>query len=157
MSSSPSSVERATRGHSMEPLFTVHFKGHPNVRATNRMTLEVTREDFLTLGGDCIIGIKADSGCLGLDARAKSYMMREGSKLRFALMVNGSVFEFSASGSSALTLTHPTSMVVRRSTYTCPRTLAVRSSAAAWDVPRPMVTRLASGADGELSAFQALD
>jgi len=101
----------------MKPLFTVRFKGHSNVKATNAMTLEVTREDFLTLRGDCIIGILADSACNDLGDEAKAYILRDGSKLGFSLAVGGDRFEFSAFGSSSLTLTHRMSMVIRKSTY----------------------------------------
>ncbi len=139
----------------MEQLFAVHFKGHPNVRATNTMTLEVTREDFLTLRGDCIIGVMADKACQDLDQAARAYLMNDSARLRLVVEVEGDHYEFSAQGSSALTLTHPISMVVRKSTYTCFRTLAVKSEAAACDVPRPMVAKLAAGADGVLVAYRA--
>jgi len=139
----------------MEPLLTVKFKGHPNVRATNSMTLEVTREDFLTLRGDCIIGILADAACSDLGDEARAYIMKDGSRLRFALAVGGESFQFAASGSSALTLTHGVSMVIRKSAFSSPRTLAVRSTAAACDVPRSIVAKLASGAEGQLSAYRA--
>jgi hypothetical protein len=132
---------------------TVRFRGHPNVLATNRMTLEVTREDFLTLRGDCILGIGADLACKDLTDEAKAVICNDDSRLRFVIDVEGKVFEFGASGSGLLTLTHPLSMVIRRSTYSSPRTLAVKSTAAACDVPRPMVAELACGSKGELRAY----
>jgi hypothetical protein len=133
---------------------TVRFKGHPNVRATNRMTLEVTREDFLTLRGDCILGVRADSACKDLTDDTRAFICRDSSRLRFVIDVEGKSFDFDACGSSSLTLTHPLSMVIRRSTYCCSRTLAVKSTAAACDVPRPMVAMLASGSEGELRAYR---
>lgn len=133
----------------------VRFKGHKNLLATNRMTMEVTREDYLTLRGDCIVGILADSACKDLPDAAKAFLTGGDPRVRFVLSVEGETFEFLASGSSSLTLTHPVSMVIRKSTYTCSRTLAVKSSAAASDVPRSMVRRLASGAGGELAAYPA--
>jgi hypothetical protein len=137
----------------LEQIMTVHFRGHANVLATNRMTLEVTREDFLTPRGDCILGIGADSACRDLTEHAKTIICNDTSRLRFVIDVEGEVFEFRASGSGLLTLTHPLSMVIRRSTYTCSRTLAVKSTAAACDVPRAMVAKLASGSKGELRAY----
>jgi hypothetical protein len=139
----------------LEPIFTVHFSGHPNILATNRMTLEVTKEDFLTLRGDCIMGIMADASSAELSGQAKAFICRDGSRLRFDIKVERERFSFFASGSRSLTLTHPMSMVIRRSTYSCPRTLAVKSTAAACDLPRPLVARLASGAQGELAAYEA--
>jgi len=138
----------------LEPVLTVRFKGHPNVRATNRMTLEVTREDFLTLRGDCILGICADSACNDLTDDAKAFIRRDNARLRFVIDVEGESYDFEACGLSSLTLTHPLSMVIRRSEYSCSRTLAVRSTAAACDVPRPMVAKLAAGSEGELRAYR---
>jgi hypothetical protein len=137
----------------VEPLFVVRFKGHPNVRATNRMTLEVTREDFLTLRGDCIVGICADVGCADLPAPAKELLRRNEGRVRLTFSVGERTFELTAWGSSALPLTHPESMVIRRSSYTCSRTVAIRSSAAACDLPREMVKSLASGVAGEMRAY----
>ena len=36
-------------------------RGHPNIRATHKTTLEVTKEKELSPRGDCIIGICADT------------------------------------------------------------------------------------------------
>ena len=138
----------------MEPILTVRFKGHPNVLATNRMTLEVTREDFLTFRGDCILGVAADLACKDLTDDTKAIIRNDTSRLRFVIDVEGRSFEFGACGSSLLTLAHPLSMVIRRSTYCCSRTLAVKSTAAACDVPRPMVALLASGSEGELRVYR---
>jgi hypothetical protein len=144
----------ATEGWKLlAPILTVRFRGHPNVRATNRMTLEVTREDFLTVRGDCILGIEADSACKDLNDDARAAICSDSTRLKFVIEVEGKSFEFGACGSSLLTLTHPLSMVIRRSTYCCSRTLAVKSTAAALDVPRPMVAMLSSGSSGELKAY----
>jgi hypothetical protein len=140
-------------GGASDHLFTVHFTGHRNVLASNGMTLEVTKEDFLTLRGDCIVGIRADAACRDLDDRVRAELRRPDSRILFVMEVGGEQFRFEASGSSALSLEHPLSMVVRKSTYTCSRTLAIRSSAAARDLPRSMVSRLARGADGELRVY----
>jgi hypothetical protein len=118
------------------------------------MTLEVTREDFLTLRGDCILGVGADSACKDLTDGARAVICNDGSRLKFVIEVEGRTFEFGACGSSLLTLSHPLSMVIRRSTYSCSRTLAVKSTAAACDVPRPIVAMLVSGSEGELRAYQ---
>ncbi len=141
-------------GH--DPLFTVRFRGHPNIRATNRMTLEVTKEEFLTLRGDCIVGICADTACSDLSREAREHLIRDGTRVRFVLSVEGTAFEFTAFGSVGLTLTHQVSMVVRKSEYVCSRTLAIRSSSAACDLPREMVRRLAAGSSGELRGYPEL-
>jgi hypothetical protein len=136
-------------------LATVHFSGHPNVKATNRMTLEITKEDFLTPQGDCIIGILSDTSCAELAPNVKAHLARDGSAVLFEIQVQGERFVFTAYGSSSLSLLHPLSMVIRRSTYTCWRTLAIKSTAAACDLPRSMVKRLVAGAEGTLNLYKA--
>ncbi len=140
-------------GPSLEHIFTVHFRGHPNVRATNEMTLEITRESYLTPRGDCIVGIMADAACKDLSGRAKGELRKTGSQVAFVIAVGADRFSFRASGSEALPLESPVSMVIRKSTYTCHRTLAVRSTAAASDLPRSMVAKLAGGSSGELLIY----
>jgi len=34
--------------------------GHENVRALHKNTIEFTKDDFLSVNGDCIVGIKAE-------------------------------------------------------------------------------------------------
>ena len=34
--------------------------GHPNILGTHKTTFEFTKDNELTLNGDCIVGVKAD-------------------------------------------------------------------------------------------------
>ena len=47
-----------------------------------------------------------------------------------------------AYGSSQLQLTHPTDMVIRKSSYICNRTLAIKADKAAADLSRSLVEKL---------------
>ncbi|MDG6928917.1 MAG: DUF371 domain-containing protein [Nitrososphaerota archaeon] len=136
-----------------ELLDSVAFRGHPNVLATNRSTLEVTTEGFLTRRGDCIIGTSADRGCAGLSPGAREWLSTEGSRALLRVRVAGEAFELTAFGSGTLTHASPVSMVVRKSSYACPRTLAVRSSSAACDLPRGMVEKLSGGCEGLIEIY----
>ena len=40
--------------------------GHENVRATHRSTFEVTKDDYLTPRGDCIVGIRSEAAARDL-------------------------------------------------------------------------------------------
>ncbi|MFP3137352.1 MAG: DUF371 domain-containing protein [Nitrososphaeria archaeon] len=128
---------------------TVEFRGHPNVSAIHRTTLEVTTEAELTPRGHCIIGVSADKGAAGLSDAMKAHI-RAGGRLRFELRVGGHTFEFEGWGSRHLELSDATSIVIRRSSFVSPRTVAIRSTAAAADVPRAIVSELRGGARGLL-------
>ncbi|MEM3509979.1 MAG: DUF371 domain-containing protein [Nitrososphaerales archaeon] len=116
----------------------IKFSGHRNICATHKTTLEITKSTHLTHRGDCIIGVGADKACVDLDQTFKD-ALRRASSISFTLMVGGLVFSFSAEGSPNLILTHEEDVVIRRSEYVCPRTLAIRANVAAADIPREIV------------------
>jgi len=107
----------------------------------------VTTEEVLTPRGDCIIGVGADKGAAGLNERLMRHI-RNGGGMLFELRVSGGSFTFEGWGSGSLELSDPTSVVIRRSSFASPRTIAIRSSAAAIDVPRELVEELRKGQRG---------
>lgn len=122
----------------------VEFFGHPMVRSSHPTTIEVTMDERLTINGNCIIGVRANKGLSDLSADVKDALRTEGSQVTLIIEVPGHRFTFKAFGTGALTLESAREMVVRRSGYVCGRTLAVRSDAAARDIPRPLVQTLRS-------------
>jgi len=122
----------------------VEFFGHPMVRSRHRNTIEVTREADLTPRGDCIIGVRADKGLSDLSAGVRDAIMEEGSELCITIEVPSESFVVRAGGSSALSLQDAHEMVIRKSDFISPRTLAIRADAAAKDIPRSIVERLRS-------------
>jgi len=116
--------------------------GHPNIRATHRSTLEITKEESLTPRGDCIIAVKADKGLYELSDEFKRVVGREGSKIKLIIEVGGLKEEITGFGSPKLTLSHPTDIVCRKSSYTCDRTLMIKANKAAIDIDRKIVKKL---------------
>jgi uncharacterized protein len=123
--------------------------GHPNILATHRSTIEITKESSLTPRGDCIIGISSNKACDGLPEALKQ-ALRQGKKLTIALECNGERDKITAYGDPGLILTDPVSMVIRKSSFTCPRTLAIRADKAAADLNRKLIEELKKG--GHLKA-----
>jgi len=119
----------------------IHCRGHENVRATHKSTLEFTKEDYLTPRGDCILCIEADRGINDLSKEFKA-ALKAGKKLLIRIRVGELVDEVLAEGSPDLILDHDYSMVIRKSTYIDGRTLAVRANKAAKDVDRRIVELL---------------
>ena len=119
----------------------IEFYGHPNVRALHEKTIEITKDSSLTLKGDCIIGVRASKGCSDLSEEVKS-VLNEGSVVKFEIEVGSQCFEFTARGSSELTFEDGHEIVIRKSDYASPRTLAVKADKAACDIPRQMVEML---------------
>nr|WP_281054516.1 DUF371 domain-containing protein [Thermofilum pendens] len=118
-------------------------RGHVNIRATHRTTLEITTEENLTPRGDCIIGVKANKAARDLRPEAKEYL-RSGQRVLLALVLPGQGLydTFYARGHPDLTFTDRTSIVVRKSSYIDGRTIAVNSQKAAYEIDRRIIEEI---------------
>jgi hypothetical protein len=121
--------------------FEIEFYGHKNIRALHKTTLEITKEEHLTLKGDCIIGVKATASVNDFPGWLKKDI-KDGKKLKFTILVNGFEFLFWGYGSPLLNLSDPQELVIRKSDYISSRTAAIRSNASAIDLPREIVKKL---------------
>lgn len=119
----------------------IEFFGHSSIRATHKTTFEITKEEELSLRGDCIIGVKANKSCIDIQDEIKRRMIKD-VPIKITIYIGKYTFEVNAQGHPTLTLTDGRDIVVRRSSYICPRTLAIRSDKAAIDFPRYMISIL---------------
>ena len=117
-------------------------RGHENIVAQNKSTFEITRESHLTRRGDCILAVALDRGLRDFADEFKSILRNEEARLTIIFRVDDEEEVVEASGSPSLTFTHPTDMVIRKSNYTCDRTLAIKASKAAKDFSRHLVAKL---------------
>lgn len=122
----------------------IRATGHHHVRATHRTTLELTRDDYLTPRGDCIVGIKADKGLANLDERVKS-LIRAGGYVYLVLRVQDMVEIIEGKGDPRLELSDPNKIIARKSDYIAPNTLMIRANKSAKDLNRKIVEVLKSG------------
>jgi len=114
------------------------------MRATNKKTFEVTKETHLTPRGDCIVAVSATKGAANLSSEFKKIASRQNARIIVTLEVEGKTETVKARGHPALSFTHPTDLVVRKSDYVCNRTLAIRADKAARDFSRSLVEKLRS-------------
>jgi uncharacterized protein len=120
----------------------ITFRGHPNVQSLHGKTVEITRDEHLTLRGDCIIGVRASKACADLGEPLKRRLRANDSIVKIGLMVGGETFTIAGRGDERLSLLNPHDIVVRKTNFACPRTLSVRCDKASSDVPRKMVKLL---------------
>lgn len=116
--------------------------GHPNVTAKNSATFEVTKEEYLTRRGDCIVAINATKGAADLSEEFRRIAAGEYSKIMVILEVGAWREVISGWGNPLLTFTHPTDLVARKSNFICNRTLMIKSDKAAKDFRRELVKLL---------------
>jgi len=120
-------------------------RGHGNITAGHRTTLEFTKEIELSLRGDCIVAVFAGKGCLDLSEEFKKALRNDAARLEITIECGGLKETVAARGSKNLMLSHPTDMVVRKSDFIDERTLAVEADKAACDLDRRLVEKLKSG------------
>ena len=122
--------------------FEIEFSGHENIRSNHKKTIEITKESHLTPQGDCIIGVNAKSSCSDLPDELKNKLRNPDSEISFSIKVGDEDFVLVGRGHPELLLSHTEDIVIRKSDFICPRTLAVKCDKASNLLPRSMVTKL---------------
>ena len=122
--------------------FDIEFSGHENIRSNHQKTIEITKESHLTPKGDCIIGVNATSSCADLPQNLKDKLKNSDSKITFSIKVENHEFVVEGTGHPDLILTHHEDIVIRKSDFICPRTLAIKCDKASDLLPRKMVSLL---------------
>jgi hypothetical protein len=126
----------------MEITEVIIANGHENVLSTNKTTLEITKETHLTKKGNCILAVSANKGLADLTSEFKEALRKDNARLTVTIETGNIIEIVKASGNPQLILTHPTDMVIRKSSYICDRTLAIQADKAAVDVSRKLVEKL---------------
>ena len=114
---------------------TFEARGHSNVRSTHKTTLMVTRDEELTIRGDCVVAVRAEKGPKNLDPKLKELIRNSETKVTLTMKVGDSSLNVVGWGHPRLSLSDPLDMVIRKSGYTCGRTLMIRADKAACDIP----------------------
>ena len=122
--------------------FEISFNGHKNIRSLHPKTIEITTEPNLTLNGDCIIGVNASCGCNDIPEQMKNLMRNYKLEILFTISVKDTSFKVKGNGHENLILTNPHDIVIRKSSFICPRTLAIHCDLASNSLPRQMINTL---------------
>lgn len=117
----------------------IEASGHPKIRATHPTTLEITKETHLTDRGDCIVATCASKGCADLSPEFSKLMKNNETRVTLTIEAGNRSETILGRGSSKLTLSHPNDLVVRKSNYTCDRTIMVLANESASDLDREFV------------------
>jgi len=124
----------------------VSFKGHPNVRATHKTTLEITKENYLTPRGDCIIGVSADKGLADLNQELKQIIRSRNSVILILLVDESGEYDLIVGrGDPRLELSDDRRIIIRKSAHVSRNTLAINSTKSAADIKRSLIENLRRG------------
>ena len=131
--------------------FKIRAKGHENVLSMHKSTFEITKDKDLTLSGDCIIGLDIDKSMEDFPKEFKEKLANDDTKVIVELKTPNASDEIEGFGHHDLTLSHPTDIVCRKSTFVCSRTLMIKSDKAAIDLNRDLIKDLANGESMEVN------
>ena len=124
--------------------FKIKAKGHENVLSLHKSTFEITKDKDLSLSGDCIIGLDIDKSMEDFPKGFKE-LANDDTKVIVELKTPNASDTIEGYGHHDLTLSHPTDIVCRKSTFVCSRTLMIKSNKAAIDLNRDLIKDLANG------------
>ena len=125
--------------------FKIMAKGHENVLSLHKSTFEITKDKDLSLSGDCIIGLDIDKSMEDFPDEFKEKLANDDTEVIVELRTPNASDTIEGYGHHDLTLSHPTDIVCRKSTFVCSRTLMIKSNKAAIDLNRDLIKDLANG------------
>ena len=131
--------------------FKIIAKGHENVLSLHKSTFEITKDKDLSLAGDCIIGLDIDKSMEDFPNEFKEKLANDDTKVIVELKTPNASDTIEGYGHHDLTLSHPTDIVCRKSTFVCSRTLMIKSNKAAIDLNRDLIKDLANGEPMEVN------
>ena len=126
----------------MEQTEVIVAYGNQLIQSTHRTTFEITKERSLTKRGDCIVAVNSNKAVLDLSKEFKEAARKPEAEIVITIEVGKEREIVRATGDPGLSFTHPTDLVVRKSSYVCSRTLAVKANKAAKDLSRRLVEEL---------------
>jgi len=120
----------------------INAHGHENIGANHKSTFEITKDEELTERGGCIVALGASKGAIDLSDGFKKILCNNDARLTIILEANGRKEVAVGMGSKLLTLKDEKDLVVRKSDFTCDRTLMIKSGKAAIDFDRSFIDSL---------------
>jgi len=117
--------------------------GHANVSCIHNSTIEITKENYLTPQGTCVLGINSSKACSDLDLKLKEKIW-DGAKIEVVIQVDEFCDNFYGFGSKVLPLSHKFDLVFRKSDFICDRTILINCSKSSSDLNRDLVDSLNS-------------
>ena len=109
----------------------------------------ITTDKHLSKEGDCIIAVRAEKSLDDLRPDLKMIIRNEEAEVIFIMEARGQILVVRGRGHPGLTLTSPSEMVIRKSSFICDRTLMIKADIASSDIP-PEFVRLLEGHNSEV-------
>ena len=121
---------------------TIRARGHSNITARHKTTLQVTKDAHISKRADCVVAVLADKALSDLTSEVKAALKTDSAKVRFRMHTGDASEVITGFGSADLAQSDATDMVVRKSGFTSGRTLMIGADKAAADLDRRFVEKL---------------
>lgn len=119
----------------------IYGKGHKNILATHKTTVEFTKEKELTKKGNCIVAVSCNKSCNDLPENFKREL-KAGKKIKIIIKVGNLKEEIIGYGSKDLELSHKKDIVIRKSSFVDSRTLCINANKSANDLNRNLIEKI---------------
>lgn len=116
----------------------IKARGHPKITARHSTTLMITEDEEIGTEADCVIGVKADKAVADLRDEVKA-AIQSGAPIKVTLEADDIMENIRGQGHEDLQLSNSNDLVIRKSDYTCERTLMIKADKAAADLSREFV------------------
>lgn len=120
---------------------TIICYGHANITSRHGTTLEITKDEEITKRADCIIGVGADKGISELSEEFKQ-KAGNNSIIKVVLRAGNIIETITGIGHPNLSFSHKSDIVIRKSTFICPRTLMIKADKSARELDRNLINLL---------------
>lgn len=120
----------------------VTARGHQAIKAVHPTTFELTKDSYLTERGDCIIGVNLDKAVSELDPDFRKALKKSTSIVILVLRVDNLVDVVIAQGHEDLILSDDRRIIVRKSSYIDPATVAINANKSSRNIRRDLVEKL---------------
>ncbi len=118
--------------------YTFTARGHHNILATHRSTIEITKDSELSKNGDCIVAVGADFSLSEIQR-----IIGSSEKIKLTISVAGIKEEITALANKSFSSDHE--IVLRTGGFHSERTIGTRADKAAADLGRIFVGKLVAG------------
>lgn len=125
----------------MKILEKIDVYGHENITCTHGSTIEITKDNYITKRGNCIIGINASKSCDNLNIDLKK-RIKNGKKIKVYIKTEELSDFFYGYGNRKLTLINKKEMVFRKSNFICDRTVLINCSKSSNELNRKLIDKL---------------
>jgi hypothetical protein len=121
---------------------TIRAKGHCNVTARHKTTLQITKDAHISRKADCIIAVSADKALSNLSSEIKTALRTKAAEVRCVIHAGDASEVITGFGSPGLPQSDANDVVIRKSRFTSGRTLMIGADKAAVDLDRRFVEKL---------------